>query len=476
MYKQYIGGRLVEGKGAEFPVYNPATNEVIAMVAGATAEQAKEALELARDAQKKYAKTTMEERIGWLVKFRDAILEEKESIVTLLSEETGKPYAIACEDFDWCVECLTFYSEEIRRVNGVSLPDFNTPYGGTYHIVEKRPIGVIAGHLAWNYPLGNAGFKIGPTIVSGCACVLKPAIETPLTTLYFGEIMHRIGLPAGIVNIISGPSSEVCGVINGSTIPKMLTLIGSTETGRKVMEQGATSIKSYSLELGGNAPVIIMEDADLKQAAVKTVQMKTSNSGQMCTDYNRIYVHESVYDKFCAMVEKELSKVKLGKGRDEGYIMGPMINRGARDRMLELIEDACKRGARLLCGGEIPEEFEKGNYITPALLVDVDEEMRVSREEIFGPIIALRPYSDLDEVLKLAVDTEYGLASYLWGHDARKLSKAFEALEFGEVFVNGAGGGAHLPHAGVKQSGVGCDSSRWSLDEYFDLRRIALVP
>ncbi|TCL44201.1 aldehyde dehydrogenase family protein [Harryflintia acetispora] len=476
MVKQYIDGMLVDGLGEPFGVCDPATGEEIATIGAATAQQAEAALLAAQRAFSSWSKTTMDERVAWLHKFRNALLAEKDFICDLLSRETGKPFRVAVEDFDWCTDCLQFYAEEVRRVYGTSLPCYNRPYGNTYHIVEKRPLGVIVGHLAWNYPLGNAGFKIGPTIASGCTCVLKPSSDAPLATLYMGEIAHRIGLPAGVLNILAGPVEELGPALNSSTIPKMITLIGSSRSGRMVMAQGATSIKRYSLELGGNAPCIVMEDADLALAAKSIVDKKTSNSGQMCTDYNRIYIHESIYERMTGLVLENLRQVKLGKHREEGNTMGPMITRAARDRMFELLADAKQRGARLLCGGETPAGYEQGNWITPALLADVTEDMRVSREEIFGPIIALRPYRDLSEVLRLAVDTEYGLASYLFGHDARKLSQAFEALEFGEVFVNDAGGGPQLPHVGVKQSGIGCDSSAWSLDEYYELRRIAMIP
>ena len=476
MYKQYINGKMVDGKGKPMDVTNPADGSVVGTVGAATGAQAVEALEAAQTAFATWSKTTMNERVEWLLKFRDAVLAEKEYIVDLLSAESGKPYLTACDDFDWMMRSCQFYAEEVRRVYGTSMNEFSVPYGGTYHVIEKRPLGVVVGHLAWNYPIGNAGLKICPTIVSGCCCVLKPSSQTPLATLYLGEIAARIGLPAGVINIISGPAAELGTALNSSKIPKMITLIGSSDTGRQVQLEGSSSIKRYSLELGGNAPVIVMPDCDIEEAAAATVRMKTSNTGQMCTDYNRIYVHESIYEKFTQLVLEGVKKVPIGSMRDEGRVMGPMINRGARDRMFELIDDAKAKGAKLLYGGEIPKGLEAGNFITPTLLVDCNDDMLVAAEEIFGPIIALQPYTDFEAALKAAINTEYGLTSYLWGHDARAIYRAFEVFESGEILINGARGGSHLPHVGIKQSGVGCDSSLWSLDEYYDLKRLSMIP
>ena len=263
MYRQYIGGKTVEGQGPALSVTNPATGRTIATYRAATAAQALEALEAARAAFQTWSKTPVGERIGWLYKLREACLQEKEKLVDLISCESGRPYAAACADFDWCMISFAYYAEEMKRICGVTVPHPDLPYGGTYHIVEKSPLGVVVCHLAWNYPLGNAGLKIGPSVASGCACVIKPSSQTPLATLYLGEIAEKIGFPAGVLNILSGPSGEVGRTLNASTIPKMITLIGSSETGLQVMREGGTSVKKYSFELGGNAPVIVMGDVDV---------------------------------------------------------------------------------------------------------------------------------------------------------------------------------------------------------------------
>ena len=479
MSQQYIGGKLLDGQGSIIHVENPADGTVIKSFPGASAGQAEQALRAARAAFGAWAKTSVDERIEWMMKFQAELYKDRDMLVELDSMESGKPYQNAVGDFEASARLLTFYADEARRVFGTSIPDKAASSHGVYPVVEHRPKGVVVGHLAWNYPLANMGLKLGPAMASGCTIVLKPSSQTCLASLHYGKIAKRIGLPDGVVNILAGKSSEVGSALNRSKIPSMITLIGSSETGVQVMREGSTSIKSYSLELGGNAPVIIMEDCgdELERIAARTVAMKVSNSGQDCTDFNRIYVHESLYDRYCRLVAEQMDRVTVGRWKDEGEIvMGPMINRGARDRILALIQEAVAQGARLIRGGEVPAGMEAGHFVTPALLVDVKDSMRVCREEIFGPIISVQPYSDYDAVLKQAVDTDMGLASYLFGHDARAIAKAFETFESGDVFINGASGNTYTPHVGVKQSGLGCDQSRWSLQEYYHLKRISMIP
>lgn len=477
MYKQYINGKLVDGQGEIVRILDPSDNTVITELATASEKQCEEALEAAQAAFKPWAKTPVGTRVEWLLKLNSAIMAEKEAIAEILSVESGKPYATAMDDLAMFDEFIQYYAEEGKRMDGTTVYSPNKAYGELYHAIERRPMGVVVAHIAWNYPVAMMALKIGPAMVAGDPLIVKPASDTPLSTLYIGTICEKIGLPAGVINFVSGPPSTVARVLNTSRIPRMITLIGSCETGRRAMaEASSTSIKRFSLELGGNAPVIVMPDSDVDYVVANTIGMKVSNAGQICTNYNRIYVHEDIYEEFLKKVEEGLKEVKLGCKHDEGYVMGPMISRSARDRMLELIDEAVAGGATLVCGGTVPEEKQDGNYITPALLRDVREEMRVCKEEIFGPIVSVQPFKELDDALAKAIDTEYGLASYFYGHDARDIAKAFEVLESGDVYINGAGGGPHTPHIGIKQSGLGCDQSRWSMEEYFDLKRISLIP
>ena len=476
MYKQYINGRLVDGLGKEMKVYNPATDEVVGVVGCATAEQAREALSAAEEAFKSWSRTTVTERAEWLYRFRDACIEEKEHLIDLVSAESGRPYAAALGDVNWLLTSSTYYAEEAKRTEGNVQQPLAVGNKINYQIVTKQPVGVTVGHLAWNYPLGNASIKLCPAIASGCTCIIKPSSETPLATLYLGVIAEKIGLPAGVLNILSGPASEIAKTLNESDIPRLISLIGSYETGLKLTREGNTSLKKYSLELGGNAPVVVMPDADLDETAANIVAKKVGFAGQTCVNYNRIYIHEQIYDVMCEKIAKELSKVKLGKGRDEGYIMGPVINKAARDRMLELIADAVDGGATLVMGGEVPDNFKTGSYITPAFLKDVKDTMRVSTEEIFGPIIPVQSFSTLDEAIEKSNDTIFGLSAYFFGHNTAEISKFFEGVRAGEIFVNGGIGSEFSPHAGAKQSGIGCDKSKYSLEEYYDIKFLSLIP
>ena len=476
MFMQYINGKTVDGKGKLSPVYDPSNGEVIDTVSCADAEQTKEALLSAAEAFKTWSKTPVNERYNWLMRFKDACLAEREKLIDLVAFESGRPYSAAEGDFNWLITSLTYYAEEAKRINGEVYPTRYVGNKENYHIVTRTPIGVTVGHIAWNYPLGNTSIKLAPAVASGCTCIIKPSSETPLATLYLGVIAEKIGFPAGVINIISGPAGEVAKTLNESDIPRMITLIGSYETGLKLLNQSSTSVKKYSLELGGNAPVIVMPDADLDETAANIVAKKVGFAGQTCVNYNRIYVHESVYNELVEKVAKELSRVKLGRYKDEGYVMGPVINKKARDRMIELIDDAVKGGAKLVMGGEVPEEFKNGSYITPALLKDVTDDMRVSTEEIFGPIIPMQSFSDFDDVLERANNTMFGLSAYFFGHNSREIAKAAETIRAGEIFVNGGVGSEFTPHPGHKQSGVGCDKSKWSMEEYYDFKLISLVP
>lgn len=476
MYKQYINGKLVDGAGKKMYVYNPATDEVVGTVGCATAEQTKQTLAAADEAFGKWSKTTVNERAEWLYKLKEACMKERDTLIDLVSAESGRPYPAACGDVDWLLTSLSYYAEEAKRIEGEVIPALRVNGKTNYQIITKQPIGVTVGHLAWNYPLGNASIKLAPAIASGCTCIIKPSSETPLATLYLGVIAESIGFPKGVLNIIAGPSGEVAKTLNESKIPRLISLIGSYETGLKLMEQSATSLKRYSLELGGNAPVVVMPDADLDETAANIVAKKVGFAGQTCVNYNRIYIHESIYDVMCDKIAAELGRVVLGKYKDEGYVMGPVINKEARDRMKDLIIDAVKSGATLVMGGEVPEECKVGSYITPALIKDVNDDMRVSKEEIFGPIIPIQSFSTLDEAIEKCNNTIFGLSAYFFGHNSKEMSEFFERVTAGEIFVNGGIGSEFSPHAGAKQSGIGCDKSKYSLEEYYNIKFMSMIP
>ncbi len=478
MFRQYINGTCVDGEGIPFDVVNPATEEVIATVNAANEAQTIKALEAAQLAFKTWSKTSLNERIGWVVKLREALRAEKDTLTDLAAREVGKSYPEAAAECNMLFNVLDFYCEEVKRVYGTTIKDYDSKPGEVFHVMQRYPVGVAVGHLAWNFPIQNVALKLGPALASGCTCVLKPSSSTPLATLYLGAIGQKIGFPKGVFNIVSGPSSVVGKALNESRIPRLITLIGSSETGRQVMAQGCTSIKRFSLELGGNAPAIVMPDADLKSTAAFMVTRKIRACGQGCGNINRIYVHKSVHDEFINLLRVNIEKVKVGWGKELGDTMGPQINKAARDRLLDLVKDATDKGAKLIYGGRVPENMTKGAYIMPTLLDNVQDSSRLCHEEVFGPILPVCIFSDLDDVINRANDTEYGLVSYLFSHDSRTIARVTEELNFGEVHVNNPGGGnfVPLPHVGIKESGVGCDGSLWSLEEYFWMRRLSIRP
>ena len=338
-----------------------------------------------------------------------------------------------------------------------------------------QPAGVAVAYLAWNFPLLNVGFKLGPALAAGCSLIIKPSPLSPLSAYLLGEIMHNIKFPAGVVNILSGPVNEVADTLTKSKITNVLTLIGSTQTGLRVIADSTSSIKNLSMELGGNAPFIVFDDADLDTALDLAIALKFGNSGQICVAANRIFVHQSIYDTFLAAYIKRARQLKLGFGKDMKPDMGPVITISARNRLFELIDDAVSKGATLETGGKIPAGKEIGFWIEPTVLSGATPDMRVYREEIFGPVAPVISFETDDEVLKLANDTDSGLASYIFTNNHKRIERFTEELEFGEVQVNGVKYSIYLPHGGIKNSGIGHDCSHLALEDYLVKKRVTIA-
>lgn len=477
MFNQYINGKTVVGTGQPFDVMNPATNAVVATLNAADAVQTQQALRAAQDAFPGWAHQPVTTRVEWLYRFRDACVAEKEVIAELIHQEVGLSWPESLGEVDTMTNALSFFGEEVKRKHGNTIMDYNDSHGDVVHIVEPFPVGVIVAHIAWNHPLYGASAKFGAALASGCTCVIKPSASTPLATLYLGVVAEKIGLPAGILNILSGPSSVVGKLLNESTIPAVLGVIGSSETGLQVMRQGASSVKRYSLELGGNAPAIVMPDASMDDTVRFMIKRKCWSCGQGCSNINRIYVHNDIHDLFINTLLEAVGKVRVGWGKELGDVMGPQVERAHRDEVLCMVEDAVSKGAKLLYGGNVPEELKEGNFIMPTVLDDCDGSMRICHEELFAPIFAIYRFSDLDEVLVEANNTPYGLASYLYTHDSRVIGKCAETLAFGMVYVNTPTcSGAYLPHIGIKQSGIGCDVGALSLEDYYYWKRVSIRP
>ncbi|WP_136482009.1 NAD-dependent succinate-semialdehyde dehydrogenase [Cognatitamlana onchidii] len=472
--KLYIDGKLIDAvRGEKDDVVCPATGEVIAQVARAGAADAKKALESAQRGFKYWSKLSLAERTKWMLKLRDAILEKEEILRTAMVHEMGKTYAGSQEDIDRLTEALEWYPSAMQNLREEQIPDHDNTHT---HKMISQPAGVAVAYLAWNFPLLNVGYKIGPALASGCSLIIKPSGISPLSSYLVGEILHDINFPAGVVNILAGPSSEVATTMTTSKIPAVITMIGSTQTGQKVIADSTTSIKKLGMELGGNAPFIVFEDADLDVALNLAIGLKFGNSGQICVAANRIFVHASIYDKFLAEYIKRASKIKIGFGLKENadVFMGPLASRGGRDRMFDIIDDAVSKGAKLELGGKIPKDLPKGgNWMEPTILSGVNMDMTVFNQETFGPVAGVMSFETDDEVLELANDTEFGLASYIFTNDHKRIERFTEELEFGEVQINGVKYAIYLPHGGFKNSGIGHDCSHLALEDYLVKKRVS---
>ncbi|MBK3516140.1 NAD-dependent succinate-semialdehyde dehydrogenase [Carboxylicivirga marina] len=472
-HKLYIGGELVNSSNKlKKEVICPATGESVAEIAEATIDDTERAIKAARKGFNYWSKLSLAERTEWMMKLRQAVLDNEDLLRQAMVHEMGKTYEGAWEDIEAVVNGLEWYPNAMKNLRDEQIPD----YEGTHtHKMVHQPAGVAVAYLAWNFPLLNVGFKLGPALAAGCSLIIKPSSLSPLSAYMLGKIMHDINFPAGVVNILSGSINNVANVLTKSKQTNVLTMIGSTQTGLRVIADSTTSIKKLSMELGGNAPFIVFEDADFDQALNLAIGLKFGNSGQICVAANRIFIHESIYEQFLTAYIQRAKSLKLGFGKDEKPDMGPVVTRSDRDRMFELVDDAVSKGATLEAGGKVPEGKEKGNWIEPTVLSGVTKDMRVVQEEIFGPVAPIIKFSTDDEVLELANDTEYGLASYIFTNNHNRIERFIAELEFGEVQVNGVKYSIYLPHGGIKNSGIGYDCSHLALDDYLVKKRISIA-
>ncbi|MCA0932502.1 aldehyde dehydrogenase family protein [Lutimonas saemankumensis] len=472
--KLYINGKLIDAEGnKKADVVCPANGEVIAQIAEAGISDAEKALEAAQNGFKYWSKLSLAKRTAWMMKLRSAVLEKEHELRTAMVYEMGKNYEGAYEDIEAVVNALEWYPGAMKNLREELIPDYENTH--THKMISK-PAGVAVAYLAWNFPLLNVGFKLGPALAAGCSLIIKPSSLSPLSAYILGEILYEIDFPAGVVNILTGPSKYVASTMTKSKIPSVLTMIGSTETGKRVIADSNTSIKKLGMELGGNAPFIIFDDADFEKALNLAVTLSFWNSGQICVAANRIFVHKKIYQKFLKAFVERTSELKLGLGTKEHpeVFMGPVVTREDRDRMFDLIDDALDKGGKLEYGGQIPRDLpENGNWIEPTVISGITSEMDLFRKETFGPIASILSFETDDEVLQLANDTEYGLASYIFTNNHKRIERFSEDLEFGEIQINGVKYAIYLPHGGIKNSGIGYDCSHLALDDYLVKKRIS---
>ena len=470
-YSMLINGKQIT-TDASFPVTNPATDEIIGYAPEVDPSSIELALSSADTAFKIWSRMPLAERTKLIQRYADLLEENRDEITDLLIAETGKPFDNADYDFGMLTTCLRFFCEEAARIDQQVIPD---PDGRFLNYTLRQPLGVVVGYLAWNFPLLNFGYKLGPVLASGCTAIIKPSQLTPLASLRCAELLVDAGIPAGVVNVISGTDYDVTNPLLTSDVPALFTMIGSTRAGVGAMKSSLTNLKHFSVELGGNAPVVVYDDADVTAAAQSVVNLKFANSGQVCVSPNRCFVHESVYDQFIAAAQDHAAGITLGAGRGEGRLMGPMLTQKDRDRVLDLIKAAVDDGAEVVCGGKIPEAMKTGYYLEPTILRDVSPTMQLSCDEIFGPVLPIIKFSDGDDEIAMANNTEYGLAAYVYTTSLTRGLRAANEIDAGSVCVNEVHYAVQLPHGGLKQSGVGKDCSRYSLQEYLTLKRVSVL-
>ncbi|MFN7023452.1 MAG: NADP-dependent succinate-semialdehyde dehydrogenase [Pseudorhizobium sp.] len=451
-------------------VDNPATGEVIGHVPRLGAAETRAAIESACIAQKDWAARTAKERAAVLRKWFELMMENKEDLGKILTLEQGKPLAEAMGEITYGASFIEWFAEEGRRINGEIIPGHQPD---KRIMVMKQPIGVVAAITPWNFPNAMITRKAGPAFAAGCAMVLKPASQTPFSAIAIAILAERAGLPKGLFSVITGSAREIGGEMTANPTVRKLTFTGSTEVGADLYRQSAPTIKKLGLELGGNAPFIVFDDADLDAAVEGAIIAKFRNNGQTCVCANRIYVQDGVYDAFAEKLAGAVDKLVTGNGFDEGVILGPLIDRAALEKVEEHVADALGKGARTVTGGK---RLSIGNtFYEPTVLADVTAEMAVAREETFGPVAPLFKFEDEADVIRQANDTEFGLASYFYAKDIARVFRVAEALEYGMVGVNtGLISTAEAPFGGMKQSGLGREGSHYGIEEFLELKYVCL--
>jgi succinate-semialdehyde dehydrogenase/glutarate-semialdehyde dehydrogenase len=472
----YIDGKWAPAcGGGVFEVTNPATGDVIGQVADADAADAEQAIAAAAAAFPGWSRRTAYERSEALYRAHSIMLSRAEELARLMTLEQGKPLRAARNEVSYGADFLLWFAEEAKRVYGITIPASRADQRFT---VLRQPVGVVAAITPWNYPVSMITRKVGPAVAAGCTVVLKPAEQTPLCAIEMFKIFDEAGLPAGVVNLVttSGPA-QVAGPLLDSPVVRKLTFTGSTEVGIMLAARAAATMKRVSLELGGHAPFIVLEDADVARAAKGAALAKFLNTGQACISPNRIYVHRSLLEEFTGMLVDRVSKLKAGSGFAEGVSIGPLIDDQALAKMEHQVSDATGKGATVLAGGRRLTEkgLANGRFYAPTVLGGVTPDMRVYAEETFGPIAPVIAFDSEDEMVDAANATTYGLASYVYTNNIAKATRVSEALQFGIVGINDINPtAAAAPFGGVKYSGLGREGAAAGIDEYLDTKLVGL--
>ncbi|MFY0621065.1 MAG: NAD-dependent succinate-semialdehyde dehydrogenase [Pelagimonas sp.] len=467
--RAYVNGQWIEG--ATFDVTNPARGDVIAQVTDLTRDQVAEAIDAAYVAQKDWAQWTGKERANVLRKWFNLLMENQDDLGLIMTAEQGKPLAEAKGEVAYGASFIEFFAEEAKRIYGETIPGHARDKRIT---VMKQPIGVAASITPWNFPNAMITRKAAPALAAGCAFVGRPATETPLSATALAVLAERAGIPAGVFNILpSSAASDVGLEFCENDKVRKLTFTGSTQVGRILLRQAADSVMKCSMELGGNAPFIVFDDADLDAAVEGAIMCKFRNNGQTCVCANRIYVQAGVYDAFAEKLTARVAKMKVGDGMDAGTDLGPLISPAAITKVQEHVADATAKGGEVIFAGATPDA--PGNFLAPTIVKGVTRDMAVATEETFGPFAPLFKFDDEDEVIELANDTIFGLASYFYAKDLSRVYKVAEALEYGIVGVNtGIISTEVAPFGGVKQSGLGREGSHHGIEDYLEMKYVCM--
>ncbi|TEA80066.1 NADP-dependent succinate-semialdehyde dehydrogenase [Allopusillimonas ginsengisoli] len=467
----YINGKWCDAdSGATIEVTNPATGEVLGTIPKMGADETRRAIEAANEAWADWRKMTAKQRAGILRRWFDLMLANTDDLALIMTAEQGKPLAESKGEIAYGAAYFEWYAEEGKRAYGDTIP---TSSPDKRIVVIKEPIGVCAAITPWNFPSSMITRKAGAALGAGCPIVVKPATQTPYSALALAVLAEEAGVPPGVFSILTGSASAIGGEMTSNALVRKVSFTGSTEVGRLLMQQSASSIKKVSMELGGNAPFIVFDDADLDAAVEGAMASKYRNTGQTCVCANRIYVHDKVYDAFSEKLVAAVAKLKIGNGMEEGVTQGPLIDNAAVEKVKEHIEDALSKGGKLLAGGK-PHALGQ-SFFEPTIIAGVTTDMKVAREETFGPLAPLFRFSSDEEVIKLSNDTEFGLAAYFYSRDIGRVWRVAEALEYGMVGINtGIVSNEAAPFGGVKQSGVGREGSHYGLDDYLVVKYLCL--
>lgn len=467
----YVDGQWIQAiSGLSVGVDNPATGEIIGRIPKLGAVETRQAIEAANRTFPAWSKKTAKERAAVLRRWFELMMANQEDLARLMTLEQGKPLAESRGEVAYAATFLEWFGEEAKRIYGDTIPQHQAD---KRIVVIKQPIGVVACITPWNFPLAMITRKAGPAIGAGCTVVLKPASQTPFSALALAELAERAGVPKGVFNVVTGTAKEIGGELTSNPIVRKLSFTGSTEVGKILMAQCAGTVKKLSLELGGNAPFIVFEDADLDAAVEGAVTSKYRNSGQTCVCTNRVLVQESVYDAFAAKLAVAVKALKPAPGLEAGATQGPLIDNAAVEKVESHIRDAQEKGAKVLLGGH--RHALGGRFFEPTILTDVTPAMAVAREETFGPVAPLFRFKTEAEAIALANDTEFGLAAYFYGRDIARVWRVAEALEYGIVGINtGLISTEVAPFGGVKESGLGREGSKYGIEEFLEIKYLCL--